>query len=336
MRFSCLVIALAFLAAFASDSRSQSQEPSPSGAEARQQEQAQPAGINKSPSTEQKSSPQQPIIVHVDPAKKTEAEAEEDRRERKEKAYLDRRLVDLTAELSTYTGGLYFATVLLAIATIVLCVATIGLVVMAIIQSRDMKSAIATAAKANRISAEGLHASHRAWVSTECVATSDLVWDKTGCHLTVETTVKNIGIAPAQEVNIQVKIYAMTKSGMEGRIARAMKEPPSTAVGHLLFPNGDVGPNSKLTITREQIDEFMSQSDSNNSLRKDVTINVAVIARYLSTMDRKEARTIRFYDLKMLTDEKAEIAYPVSINIDQDVPQARLSLTHHWMPSYAD
>jgi hypothetical protein len=203
-------------------------------------------------------------------------------------------------------------------------------------QSRDMLASIAAAVEANRINSEGFDASQRAWVSAECVTASDFVWDKAGGHLTIETTVKNIGSAPAQDVNIQVKIYAMTKSRMEGRIAEVMNEPLSTAVGHLLFPNGDVAPNTKLTLTREQIDEFMSQSDSNNSLRKDVTINVAVIVRYLSTMDRREARTIKFYDLKMLPYEEAEIAYPIPINIDQDVPQARLSLTHHWMPSYAN
>src|SRR5713101_2742974 len=130
MKCCYMVIALALLAA--PDSWGQSQGPSPSEVKSRQQEQAKPAETNKSTSYEQKSSPQQPIIVHVEPAQKTEAEAEADRHERKEKAELDRRLVDLTAELSSYTGGLYFATVILAIATIVLCVATIGLVVMAI------------------------------------------------------------------------------------------------------------------------------------------------------------------------------------------------------------
>jgi hypothetical protein len=141
MRFRIVVIAMALSAAFTSGSQGQSQEPRPSTAEARQQEQAKPAETNHAATaSEQKSSSQQPIIVHVEPIKKTEAEAEEDRRERKEKAHLDRRLVDLTAELSTYTGGLYSATVVLAIATVALVIATVGLVVMAILQSRDTKA----------------------------------------------------------------------------------------------------------------------------------------------------------------------------------------------------
>jgi hypothetical protein len=137
-----------------------SQEPSPGGSETSQQEQAKPAKSDQPATAEQKASPPPPIIVHVEPAKKTEAEAEDDRRERKEKTDLDRRLVDLTAELSTYTGGLYFATVVLAIATIVLCIATIGLVVMAIVQSRDMKASLALteiAARAAELSAESAH-----------------------------------------------------------------------------------------------------------------------------------------------------------------------------------
>jgi hypothetical protein len=141
MRFRIVAIAMALSAAFASGSQGQLQEPRPSGAEARQQEQAKPAETNQAATvSEQKSFPRQPIIVHVEPAKKTEAEAEDDRRERKEKADLDRRLVDLTAELSTCTGGLYSATVVLAIATVALVIATVGLVVMAIFQSRDMKA----------------------------------------------------------------------------------------------------------------------------------------------------------------------------------------------------
>jgi hypothetical protein len=140
MRLRHLWIALTLLAVFASYSWGQSQGPSPSGTETSQQEQGKPAEAHQSTSAEQKASPPQPIIVHVEPAKKTEAETEEDRRERKEKADLDRRLVDLTAELSIYAGGLYSATVILAIATVALVIATIGLVVMAILQSRDIRT----------------------------------------------------------------------------------------------------------------------------------------------------------------------------------------------------
>jgi hypothetical protein len=64
----------------------QSKRPSPSGAETRQQEQTKPTQANQAVPTEQKAATPQPIIVNVEPSKKTEAEAEADRRERKEKA----------------------------------------------------------------------------------------------------------------------------------------------------------------------------------------------------------------------------------------------------------
>jgi hypothetical protein len=201
-------------------------------------------------------------------------------------------------------------------------------------QSRDMQASVAAAAESNRISAEGFHASQRAWVTEASIAASDLVWDEEGGHLTIKTAVKNIGIAPAQDVTIQAKTYVRTKSGFAGSIAEAMKEPTSAAVGHLLFPNGDFAPSKRLTLTHEQIDEFRKPSDP---ARNQLTVDIAIIVRYLSTMDRKHAQTIRFYSLQMIPEySDDEIIHPIPINFDEDVPQARLFLTHHWLPSYAD
>src|SRR5258708_38688532 len=91
------------------------------------QEQTQPFGTQSGASDQQQRAAQQPIVVNVLPTQKTEQEAAEDRRDRQEKAELDRRAVDLTAELAHFTDGLYRATVVLAVATIFLVVATCGL-----------------------------------------------------------------------------------------------------------------------------------------------------------------------------------------------------------------
>lgn len=196
-------------------------------------------------------------------------------------------------------------------------------------QSSDMKASIAAAAEANRISSEGFHAAQRAWVTEETVTASDLVWDKHGCELVVKTTVRNIGIAPAQEVVIDGRIVVATPKGRsEYTLSDAMNEVPSGTVGHLLFPNADFAPSKRLKLTREQIDKAASN--------KEVAIKVIVIVRYLSTMDRKGARTIRFYDLKRLPVVGEEISYPLPINVDENVRQGLLLLTQHWMPSYAD
>src|SRR4029079_10087416 len=50
---------------------------------------------------------QPPITVNVLPAPKTEEQIKQETEERIEKANLDRRLVDLTADLSKYTAGLF-------------------------------------------------------------------------------------------------------------------------------------------------------------------------------------------------------------------------------------
>jgi hypothetical protein len=132
MRFRCLVIALALLAAFVSDSWGQSRQKSPEQKPAAQQTGSDLRGTEQSP-----------LIVKVAPALKTDAdrEAETNERERvakadKQKEKSDADLVKYTAELALFTEGLFAATV-------ALFVATLGLVVAAMIQSRDMKASIA-------------------------------------------------------------------------------------------------------------------------------------------------------------------------------------------------
>jgi hypothetical protein len=93
-----------------------------------------PTETNQPNQVEQVPNAQRPVVVNVQPAAKTDAEAAEERHEREEKAKLDRRLVDLTAELSNYIGDLFRATVLLAIGTFFLVVATLGLIAAAIRQ----------------------------------------------------------------------------------------------------------------------------------------------------------------------------------------------------------
>src|SRR5258705_2531126 len=245
----------------------------------------------------------------------------------------DEALAYYTLWLMAFTGVLAFATVGLGIATMFLYVTGEKQFKFAIRssvrQSRQMQASVAAAAEANRISSEGFHASQRAWVTEETVTDSNLVWNKQGCELVIKTKVKNIGIAPAQEVVIDAKIVATTRQRPEYNISDAMNELPSGTMGHLLFRSADFAPSKKLKLTREQIDKVSTGG-------KEVTINVIVIVRYLSTMDRKGARTIRFYDLKRLPVVGEEISYPLPINIDEDVPQGMLLQTHHWMPSYAD
>jgi hypothetical protein len=113
-----------------------SQQPPPSPSIPSQQEQAQTEPSQQTRDAQQRGTEQSPFIIKIVPAEKTEAEHAEEAKEGSEKAALDRRLVDLTAELARYTGGLFYATVVLAIATILLFIGTIGLIVLSWRQER--------------------------------------------------------------------------------------------------------------------------------------------------------------------------------------------------------
>lgn len=106
------VLAIACGCAFA-----QSQEPPPSGGVTSQPQETQPTSPQQPTADNQQRASQPPIIVNVLPATKTKEEAADERRERREKAELDRRLVDWTYQLAFFTAGLFVATIALFIAT---------------------------------------------------------------------------------------------------------------------------------------------------------------------------------------------------------------------------
>jgi hypothetical protein len=123
-----------------------SQGPAPSLSEPTQPKQEKAPADNKAAQPDQQKTDPPPIVVNVLPAQKSDHEAEEDRKERKEKAELDRRLVDLTGDLAWFTAALFAATAALV-------VATTALAYYAFKQSRDMKASI-KAAQQSAIAAE--------------------------------------------------------------------------------------------------------------------------------------------------------------------------------------
>jgi hypothetical protein len=160
-------IALAAVVILAGIVVAQSQEPSPSRGEPTKKEQTQTQKPNQPATNNPQSAPQPPFIVNVLPTPKTEEQAEDERRERKEKAELDRRLVDLTGELAEFTAGLFYATVAVAIATIFLVIATGALGYFGYRQSQDMKDSIRVAS-ANAAASE-LSAQAAVWVELPTV-----------------------------------------------------------------------------------------------------------------------------------------------------------------------
>ncbi|MCC8957364.1 hypothetical protein H8B02_29185 [Bradyrhizobium sp. Pear77] len=198
-------------------------------------------------------------------------------------------------------------------------------------QSSEMQDSIAAAREANRISSEAMHISQRAWVSPEVSLDSDLVWDGNACRLVVKMVLKNVGVIPAQDVNVYVKAYARPNESPIS-IEEALLEPRSAAVGHFLFPHEDVAQSTRLVLTRNEI------SDCGNPNPNIVIIQIAVIVRYWATPDRKEARTAKLYRLIRFVDSDREegVVLPRPIGMDENIAKDSLIITHHWMPSYAD
>jgi hypothetical protein len=98
---------------------------------------------------EQSRAQQQPIIVNVTPAKKTETERAEEAEDGRRKAESDAKLADYTGELAFFTKWLFFATVILGLATV-------GLLIAAVFQSRDMKASIVAAQRAANVAENSL------------------------------------------------------------------------------------------------------------------------------------------------------------------------------------
>jgi hypothetical protein len=137
LRFRCLVVALALLATFVSDSWGQSkQQPTKTG----QQNAAQ----------QERGTENSPVVVKVIPGEKSKDEIARENAKDKEKSAVDERIASLTGDLAFYTKLLFGATAALA-------VITFGLVIAGFRQVSDAKKAIAAAvdsAAAARISAE--------------------------------------------------------------------------------------------------------------------------------------------------------------------------------------
>lgn len=150
---------------------------------------------------EPKYAPPPPTIIYVQPPQKTESETEQERHERSEKAELDRRLVELTAELALFTRWLAYA-------TLALFIATAGMAVFAYFQSRDMKVSISETKRAADIAEDSLVKLQRAFVSVQQIKhishldmTNGKIW------WTLHIIWENSGASPTRNLRFLVSPY---------------------------------------------------------------------------------------------------------------------------------
>jgi hypothetical protein len=153
MKLSYIIVVMAFLAAFASDSWGKTKDPPPKA--------------DQQPATQQeRGTENSPVVVRVLPAEKSkdDVESEQARQE------ADRQLVKLTGDLASYTRLLFLATGLLALVTV-------GLVYFSFRQARDNKRSIAVAETSTRIAERALTELEAPFLAVK-ISASGIDWQK--------------------------------------------------------------------------------------------------------------------------------------------------------------
>ncbi len=165
----------------------------------RRQDQNPPQQTQQNPTPDQRGTEQAPLVVRTIPGPTDEAKAAEEAKDRREKAELDRKLVDFNSELAFYTkilagfAGLQF----------------IALLVQAYWLARTVKVS-ETAARAARQSADAVVAQLRAYVGINSGSvTPATVNNAPGLRVHVE--LKNSGITPAFDFTTWIKILVADK-----------------------------------------------------------------------------------------------------------------------------
>lgn len=268
MRMTAARVLIIAALSFCLTASAASQEPAPSGGT--QQEQPQAAKPDQPSTGQPQSTAPQPTIIYVQPPAKSEAEAEEDRRERHEKAQLDRRLVDLTADLSDYTGGLYRATVALAVSTVALVIATIGLVVFARHQSRDMKASIA-------VTREIGEAQVRAYVSIKSVMFA--VWGPWE-HPHIRFVAVNTGQSPARNFVWNVTVQYLSGHSKK---TKSFNEKWLTSAGIDIAAASDAPPDGAM-LAEMSLNDFRKTIDRGRA----VVVRVKISFRFTDVFERDQ------------------------------------------------
>jgi hypothetical protein len=144
-------------------------QPAPQQSQPTTPQQTQPAPQQTQPSAPQQALPapqQNPALAPAEPLplQKTDAERADEARERQEKADLNRRLTQLSADLAGYSAYLYSAALTVAAATICLFFATAVLAIYGFFQSRAWKIATTAAIDHLNLSREALISANHAFL----------------------------------------------------------------------------------------------------------------------------------------------------------------------------
>jgi hypothetical protein len=169
---------------------------------------------------QQRAAQQQPIVLNVLPTQKTPEESAEEKRQSQEKAELDRRLVEWTAELARFTAGLFMATIFLFIATGVLGY-------FAYRQSRDTKESIRIANRTADLTERNLVATQRAFVHLKAIVATP-IRDPNGVlrALMISPEWENSGTTPTRDLSINVNWTPYAVGDPPPGLVHSFGEPP--------------------------------------------------------------------------------------------------------------
>lgn len=223
------------------------------------QPQTQTPGSGQRPTNEIRGTEQSPLVVKTAPSEDAKAKAEEDAKERQNKAASDWWLIALTA--------------MLAIATIALVLVTGGLVWFAWRQARDMKEAIEAARTSaiaadvsNKITREIYVATERPWLSLGATLSSDLTWCDYDARLSVDFEIVNIGKSPATNIYMIAEIHvrpigATNLDLWEDLILRVNEHKYE---GEIIFPRGNLKSTWNFDITEKSIARVLVKEGMDN------------------------------------------------------------------------
>jgi hypothetical protein len=255
-----------FFVAFSAEAQQPTPQPAPGISDRSEPGKTESTQKNEQGQPKQAETQKQPIIINVLPPQKSDTEAADEKQEREEKRDLDRKTVELTDKLATFTKWLFWA-------TFVLGICTAGLVYFGRKQALDMRASLDIArqsANAAKKSAElaknTLIATQRAWIRIDQIALSGgLFFNEMGASAAVSFTITNIGNSPAIKISPHARLVVMKISGPfppeeQRELCDAIRQNESGS-GFTLFPNesfprniGIAAWSLGINVSREEIE----------------------------------------------------------------------------------
>jgi hypothetical protein len=242
-KWAIVVVLFAALAIFAIDAGARSQRPPPREGKPSQPEQTQSQGAQQPPAADQRGTENSPFIVKAQPTTKTQAQTDQEAKDRLDQA--------------AYNGDTLFLSWLLVIVAFLQFVG-IG------IQAYFLWLAFGATEQTAAIAKKALISSNRPWINVSVGLFGPIVFDENGATFQVRFGLKNIGMSPATTVEVWPRIilgYAIDHKpviDMGAELENIIKEqktmPKGTEkFGYSIFPNEEIERDIRVVVQNSEI-----------------------------------------------------------------------------------